>query len=469
MIKLIGLQFKHTWRSWLAALGLFIVTGALTGICLNGIMTFGQEHPDSPHNVATGIFYDPMFFGILTVFIVSSGVIQLVIKGQSQEYSLWAILGANPRQLAFLIGGQLTIIGILGGGIGFLIGFPFTTLLYNWVSSVVTSNQMDVVLLPLSLAFSVKAFALTIGFVGITAGIAGYFHAHRLFKVTKDDLFNFKKPSSKGNRLVQMILILLSGVGLVITYWSSLMVPGQVHHMIAIEGAHRAMRYYVSNLMMIMLLTIIFATLLAPLILPAMIKLLAYVIPNNGFASLNTSYWNSRYHRNYLSSLIAPLFGGAFLLTCTTEIASHITNGGTNGQSAANATLSLVIYLGPPLIIILANVLAISVITGKQQATDYDQLSRLGFSIHQLISEKWLEALIYAGTFLVCGIIGNLPFYLLVKQIGHNLNAQVNIPWFTTTAWPSALFVLILLFLSAVSSFQIFRFNMKNQQAEKLA
>lgn len=461
MLRIIWLQFKHSWKAWFAALFLFIVTGFLTGTCLNGIFTIADHfsHLSRMEN-PSDIFYYPMIFGVITLFIVSSGVIKLVINSMSKEYTLWTILGANPNQLAILIGGQLALLGAIGAFIGFIFAVPFTVALDMWVTNLTGFVHMPII----PLEFSIPACFWTVAFIFTISGMAGYLHSHKLFVNSQTDILNFKKRRSKFQSITHLLLILISALGLIVSYGNSLIVTSQAQHYLALGNSHEAGKTYTQNLMIIMLLSIILFALVAQLILPKIIKFWTRILPRQTSATVNTAYWNTMFDKNYLSSLIAPLLGGSFLLTGITYITSGITNGGTNQEATANSIASLVIFLGAPLLIILANVLVITVIVSKQQRINLNQLFLLGFTSTNAIVERIMEAVIYAVTFFICGVIGNLPLYLTVYRIEVITHKPITVSWLSTMAWPAGLFGIILIFVAAVGGWHVLRFE---KSAEK--
>lgn len=264
--------------------------------------------------------------------------------------------------------------------------------------------------------------------------------------------------------MTHRLLILISALGLIVFYGNSLIVTSQAQHYLALGNSHEAGKTYTQSLMIIMLLSIILFALVAQLILPKIIKFWTRILPRQTSATVNTAYWNTMFDKNYLSSLIAPLFGGSFLLTGFTYITSGITNGGTNQEATANSIASLVIYLGAPLLIILANVLVITVIVSKQQRTNLNQLFLLGFTSTNVIVERIMEAVIYAVTFFICGVIGNLPLYLTVYRIEVITHKPITVSWLSTMAWPAGLFGIILIFVAAVGGWHVLRFE---KSAEK--
>lgn len=178
--------------------------------------------------------------------------------------------------------------------------------------------------------------------------------------------------------------------------------------------------------------------------------------------TVNTAFWNTIFDQDYLSSLISPLVAGSLMLTGITLIASEITNGGTNQEAATNIKESLVIFVGTPLLIILANVLTITIMTSTQKRDGLTQLSILGFTPKDLLGEKFQEAIIYSGTFLICGVLANLPLYLLIKHIVVMTHKTMTLSWLANFMWPVWLWVIIMIFIASVDGLQV-GYGLKNQ------
>lgn len=465
MLKMIWQQFNHSRKQWFAALCLFIITGFLTGTCLNGIYTLMDHYPHLNDSSGSpfSIFIYPIFFGIITLFIVLNGVIKLVIYHSNHEYILWTILGAAPKQLSLLIGGQITLTALIGSTIGFIVAVPFTTVLYEWIRQLLGSHQYAQ-FPPLPLEISLPALFWTIIFVSLTAGIAGYIHSHKLFSGLKNDTFHFQKNDSKLVAIGKTLSAILLIIGLLFTYMDAIKVSPQVHQLIKAGQVAEAIKSYTSNLMVIMLLTITLFALVAPLILPFIIKLWTKLTPKNRFAAANTSFWISLSDQHYLTSLISPLFGASILLTGLSVITTDFTAGGSNQAAAANTLASVIVFLGAPLIIILTNVVIITLIASKQQETTLNQLLLLGFSNKNLLYEKLMESLIFGITLLICTFIGNLPFYLLIKQIGINLHHSMPMSLPMIGYWPLISFLFVIGFTIIISILRI----IKTQKASSL-
>ncbi|WP_056949340.1 FtsX-like permease family protein [Lentilactobacillus kisonensis] len=456
MLRITWLQFKHSLKNWLLTLLLFVVTGFLTGTCLNAIFTIRDHFPNLPKELnPSAVFEYPLIFGLVTILIVSSGVVKLIINGARREYTLWTILGANPQQLSGLIGGQLALIGALGSLIGFVLAVPGMVPLNTWliISFGLKSFFQKVGVFPFE--FSVTACLLTVGFMAVTSGVAGYLHAHKLFAHGQNEILTTAKPRSLRQLISHWLVVIVSSVGLVFVYGDSLIITPQARHYLRAGNFHEAGKAYIPNLLLIVLLSIILFTAIARLILPWLIKLWTIMLPKRTSSAVNTAFWSTTFDKDYLASLISPLVAGSFMLTGITYIASDITNFGTNQEAAANTAASIISFVGTPLLIILANVLTITIMTNARKRADLTQLSVLGFTPQNLINEKWQEAFIYATTFLICAVISNIPLYLVVTHLVIATHNAVTLPWTAIFIWPVWLWPVIMIFIAVVGVIQV--------------
>lgn len=172
VLRITWLQFKHSFKVWLLTLLLFVVTGFLVGTCLNAAFAIADYFPSLPkaHN-PTDLFLYPLIFGLITVLIVSSGVVKLVINSLSQEYALWTILGANPRQLSGLIGGQMALIAALGSLVGFILSVPVMVPVDQWFVVTLLGSEWTPKIPQIPQSFSLTACVLTVLF---TVGVSGW-------------------------------------------------------------------------------------------------------------------------------------------------------------------------------------------------------------------------------------------------------------------------------------------------------
>lgn len=455
VLRITWLQFKHSFKVWLLTLLLFVVTGFLVGTCLNAVFAIADYFPSLPkaHN-PTDLFLYPLIFGLITVLIVSSGVVKLVINSLSQEYALWTILGANPRQLSGLIGGQMALIAALGSLVGFILSVPVMVPVDQWFVVTLLGSEWTPKIPQIPQSFSLTACVLTVLFTVGVSGLAGYLHAHKLFVSSQDDLLTFKKSRSPFQRVSQALLIVVSAAGVVFCYWNSLSVTPQAQAYLDRHHFYEAGKTYIPNLMLILLLSIILFALIAKAILPWVIQLWTWLLPRKSSATVNDAFWSTVFDKEYLTSLISPLTAGSFMLTGITCIAGEISNGGPNAAAAANTRESVIGFVGVPLSIILANVLTITILTSAQKRAGIRQLSRLGFTRRNLVVEKVQEALIYATTFFICAVLGILPFNLLTDHIVLMTHRTIALSGWSIFTCPLWLWLIMMIFIAVVGSWQ---------------
>ncbi|KRL11423.1 hypothetical protein ABC628_09135 [Lentilactobacillus otakiensis] len=458
MIRMIWLQFKYSWKAWLGSSVLFLISSILMGMSYTGLISFAMVNQAAlgPHN-PTPVFIFPAIFGLITLFMVLSGVVRLMVQILSREYQQWEILGANPRQLSLIIGGQVALTGATSGVIGYFISIPAVNYFYSWAQSLVGKSWLP----DGNLTFSWLALMATVLSITVICGGAGFMHSHKLFVNTRNEMINFKKSSVRPYSIIRLIVLVVSGGFLLQSYHSALTVTPLVRNTIR-NGYHlEAISEYVGPMMEILFWGIVFFTAVTPIVLPWLIKGWTVTLPRRRDANINMAYRNTLFDRSYASSLVGPVLGGEFLLTGVTYITMTFPGSGGKEQFI-NAILSFAFYLGAPLIIILANVLTITIIVSKQHAADLNLMSLLGFTAVGAFIEKVWESIIYSFTFLIFSLLVNLPLFLTVRQIVMNTHNIRTLSMSSIWYWPMWLFVAMLLFIVIVDGWQVWRFSKKN-------
>lgn len=456
MTKIILLQFKHTWKIWLSSLLIFIVSGFIVGTCFDGIFTISELYPHiTVSKDPSYIYYYPMFFGILTLFIVSNGVIKLIINSMSKEYILWNILGAKPSQLALMIGGQISLISIFGSLIGFVFAVPFTVKFNYWIYKLLNSSQ-NMINLPIN--FSFKAFILTIVLIMIISFLSGYFHSYKIF--FKYNNFNHsKKLKLKFKKIIKISIEIFITLLIIFIIYKSLVLNTNSIRYLSIGNNHEAAKTYVLNLLLILFLLMVLISLTFRNILIKFIKIWTKILPKKYSSTLTLAYWNSIFDNDYLFSIIVPLLNGSFLLTGIIYITSNITNGGTAQEAFNNSVAAIIIFLGAPLLMILSNVLTITIIHNKDNKEDINQLYLMGFTPNKIFIEKVFESTIYSLTFAMCSILFNILLYSIVHHIEYITNNSMNSSIYTIFTIPFILLVIIFCFMLMVNYY--YKFSIK--------
>jgi hypothetical protein len=452
MSKIIWFQFKYYWKSWIGELLLFVVAALLVGMCLTGIVSVAQANSEAftGSRNPTPLFMFPAIFGLITLFMVASGAVKLVVTGLSRDYILWSVVGANSFQLCLIIGGQVALVGSIGALIGYIGAVPSTIYMYRWTQGIMGKSWLP----DIHIGFSVLALVSTIFFISIVGGLAGFLHSRKLFVNSRKELLQFKKSSDNPYSPIRLIMLTVSAIGLFMSYRSALSVPSAVQDLIS-KGNHlEAMSEYVQSIIGIMFFGIIFFTLLAPILLIPTIKIWTRMLPRRHFITINLASWRTIFDRNYLTSLIAPLFGAEFLLTGMTYITSVIPGNGNKMQST-NEMLTLIFFLGAPLLIILSNVIVITLITSGQQSSNLNQLYLLGFTSKTIAIEEFWESIIFAVTFLIYSVVANFTMYWTLQKIILNTKSTRVLTLNSVFYWPSWIFVAIVLFISGINIYRL--------------
>lgn len=453
MFHLIWLQFKHSWKTWMSTFIVFLVAGFLTGICLIGLFSLAQGNNAGQINTseALPIFLMPTIFGGITVFFVIGGVIRLIINQFREEYILWAVLGSNPNQLSLLVGGQLAMIGAIGGVFGYVCALPFTPFLYYWMQQIVGEKMLP----SIQIVFSLPAFFLTILFVFLLGGIGGIQHSRKLFLHAQKDIVSFKKQVSEKISWYKKMMIVICLLVMFSCYF--IIFKGLTATEQLATGVIEMQLCFVLMFFLILLFNLI-----APHILPIIIKVWTWVLPRKKLAALNTAFWSVITRRDYLASVIVPIMTASLLLSGFSSIISNIFNQSRSMGAQEQATenlLVIILYLGAPLMIILTNVIAISMISSKQQIVHVKQLFLLGFTPRKIIEEKLFEILIYSLTFFFSSIICNFLVSLAVSKVAITINQYATISWESVIFWPVVLLIAMIVVMSCINLFQLYKNN----------
>ncbi|KAF1296566.1 hypothetical protein BAU15_14585 [Enterococcus sp. JM4C] len=449
MIQLVWLQFKHSWKIWVSSLFIFIVAGFLSGICLTGLFSLIQENNQVllGKNDPTPIFLMPTVFGGLTLFFVIGGVIRLVINYFQEEYILWTILGSNPTQLSLLIGGQLAIVGAIGGFIGYLIAVPFTSYLYYWMQTIVGQTMLP----SIQINFSFSAFLVTILFCFLLGGLGGFKHARKVFIRSQKDIFSFKKPSKRKFTLFLLLMIFLC-LGILCTCYYQIFISLSKNKSTSFNSLGFQLCFIIIFTLLILL------NLTGSVILPAVVKIWTRLLPREKSATVNTAYWEVLAKKDYLTSLLNPMIAGAVLLSgfssIMVNILSQVASRTVQEQNIENL-LIFILYVGAPLLIILVNVLVITLVSGKQQLATVNQLIILGFSSWEVLKVKIMEVLIYSLTFLLCSLSCNVLISIAVIKVAQISNGNASGSWGVTFYWSLSICLGMFIVLSSIHIFQL--------------
>lgn len=177
MLKLIVWQFRYTWKAWTGALTVFTAAGLVVGFMVIGAASTIRLHLNHGTFNPITFFATPAIFGLMTLMLVISGVTRALIDKFKADYQLWAVLGANPTQLAGLIGGQMSLAGMIGGFLGYFLAFPVVDNYYAWVITIHGMREFP----PIEMKLQLSSLSLTVLFLGLLIGVMGAINGKRVF------------------------------------------------------------------------------------------------------------------------------------------------------------------------------------------------------------------------------------------------------------------------------------------------
>ncbi|WP_056945680.1 hypothetical protein, partial [Lacticaseibacillus zeae] len=115
-----------------------------------------------------------------------------------------------------------------------------------------------------------------------------------------------------------------------------------------------------------------------------------------------------------------------------------------------NALLSFIVYVGAPIIIVVANIVSVAMLRGRQQGANLNQLHQIGFTTGQLMLERLSESIICSVGFYVVAVVGNLSLYGLLATACAKAGLTVNIDFGLMFLLPCLMAIAVGLILFAI-------------------
>ncbi|MHC9536934.1 FtsX-like permease family protein [Dellaglioa sp. BT-FLS60] len=362
MLNMTFWQFRYSWRKWLGSLVVFFSAGLILGGSFIGINSTILEHLNHGTYNPLVIFVSPIIFGGITVMLIINGVTRLLINSFSKDYELWAILGANPKQLAFLISGQMTITSMIGAIFGYYLSFPLVINLYSWMRMTPGMEELPEVKMHLS----VQSFLATILLVGVICGIMSFFDARKIFVGKQSFAHGLKKVTKFGVTPVAIILSTLSTICLIALYSVFFITPNTTRIMFGGENSSLE-NAYTQAFLAVTFVAIIAFSLSASIILPLVLTTIFKLFPHNHLKTANVAYWNVHSNSDFLKSVVVPLFIFSILSSFFSYLAVDLANVSAS-KSLSEIVGTLAIFLGAPFLVIFANIISIAIISSTQRS-----------------------------------------------------------------------------------------------------
>ncbi|WP_181190137.1 FtsX-like permease family protein [Bombilactobacillus bombi] len=453
MLVLIWWQFKHSWKKWLGTLFVFITAGLFLGFTAIGSFSTIQEHLNYGNFNPVELFLMPTIFGVVTLILIIKGMTRLLINSFKKEYSLWAVLGANPSQLARIISSQMVLISIVGGAFGYLCSYPVVVHLYSWVRTSPGMQQFP----SMAFHFSTLSLLITLLSIGTISGIMSFFAAHKIFYSAQNQSQHWSNLRKWGMSPIKWIVSLISLGGLIYLYHLFFIQPQALRLLLGSNKASLASLYTPLFLGMTFV-TIILFSLTASFSLPFLTKLISKLFMKQPLKTFTTAYWNVLSKNDFLRSVIVPLFILSLLCSFFAYLAIDLA-GIASRRSLRGLLGTLAIFLGAPFLVILANAISITVISSAERNSNLHQLQMLGFSLKDLLCEKYWEASLYALLIFAVGVVNNIFLFKAIIRAAQNTGVVVRDNWGSIFILPMLCGFLAFLFVAVIDILHIYHVN----------
>jgi hypothetical protein len=429
MIKLIWDQTKHSWKNWLSMITLFLVAGVFISYCTTGAFSVQSKEGVDSASLET-FFLVPMFLGSMTIIIVTKGAIDLLINNFRSEYSLWTILGANPRQLALVVGSQLAVIGFIGSLIGFLVNLITMPFLYDCSQKLLGSGLPDI-----TFHFYISSLILTLLVGSLLAGISGFIHARKIFIHSQKDILAFQQSNLKQKNSLLKWIIFLIFIGLTIYFWM------QVSNVTTINGTP----FYIPFIVVLIIAFNLFFALMSTSIL----EKVAQFLPKQNHAHLVVALWQVIENKSFLLALIIPLVTGITLLSGITTLVVSVFHQPSNELFA-----DLILFVGAPMLMICTNIVVITIITEQREREQQALLNVLGLSTTDQLIVKFYKSIIYVLTMLVCSLTLSSILGIMLQHTSIQMGSGA-FNWTPIFISPICMSVVTLIVLFFINIFQL--------------
>lgn len=455
MVRLATWQFRYTWETWLGSLIIFSAAGFIVGFSLIGVTSSIRAKLNYGVYDPVTLFSTPAIFGLITLILIISGITQLIINKFKSDYELWFILGANSRQLAVMIGFQMSLMGMIGGFLGYFCSYPVAGLFYTWVRTNPGMSGFP----SMDIRMQWDSLILTIIGMGIMTGAMGFLNGKKLFDSKNVSHKLVKKIKNKVSLIVHWGSIIGSYGGLIYVYGLFYKNP---HDLIKLFGSTTLENAYMQALLALIILMIMAINTSKSLILPVLIKSLPYRYLTRLMNTFPTAYWSVLKKRNFLQSVTFPMFIFSLIFSFFMYLAFDLANVASR-RSLPEMFGTLILFLGAPFLVILANVISLTIISSSERSSSTRQLNIIGFSLQNLVSEKGVEASIYGFIVFIQGTIGNILLYMPILQSSYNTHTQMRDSWLSVTWIPAVAGLLVFLFMFLVDGFYILKINLSNK------
>lgn len=298
------------------------------------------------------------------------------------------------------------------------------------------------------------ALLLTVILASLIAGSGGFWHARHQLK-------DGNKHPSHRRRIVcriKMIVLLMVVIGLIIKLVMQIMTltyVGQSEKVIVGLGNS------VGNLNLVLFLLLILITLTGQTVLKLASRGLYWLGARTLFLNLaahDIDYAVKKYLPLYTPvTIIAVLITGMSAIMW--NIPAYTDTTSANNERLVNFILTIGLYLGAPLLIVLANVLATMLVAKEDNDQQMRQLQLLGLTQQQLLLTQQLNVVILVGVSLVASLLAGGLVWGLTIHVGRTILHQAPISMSALLAGPFLMASSMFCLLTIVNVFRVYHGN----------
>ena len=428
MIRIGIKEFRYQFNNWLGALAIFIAASLVSSSCL---IIYFPLAPVVPHSeVTNALFITPLSFGLVTLFVVISGVIGTIGKALAKEHARLAQLGSNPAQLAQITAVQMVLVSSLGTLIGYFVALPLAQEMYHLIQ-----NEAGKAYIPsIVINYQLNSFCAVWGLTLIITYVSSFLYSYHTL---------VKMKNIKQHRFLKILKTVLFGIVVMLT------ISGILWEYYQIYFATKDIKP-TDTFQLLLFLTAALVWLVGNHLIKLSLRLIYYGVRKLGTRTLNTAFYRVNRHSSRLTTLIKPFLIALLLLSGILHLVLELLNM-QRVRSLTGVFLVLLIYFGPTLIIVAGNMISLTIMERNIAKQDFTQLRVLGYSPGDILLEQIQEGALYSLTAGFLMAIFNLLFFAAIRFVKNRVFdvAYFSLDWISVLYWPilasTACFILVFL------------------------
>lgn len=293
MIRIGIKEFRYQFNNWLGALAIFIAASLVSSSCL---IIYFPLAPVVPHSeVTNALFITPLSFGLVTLFVVISGVIGTIGKALAKEHARLAQLGSNPAQLAQITAVQMVLVSSLGTLIGYFVALPLAQEMYHLIQ-----NEAGKAYIPsIVINYQLNSFCAVWGLTLIITYVSSFLYSYHTL---------VKMKNTKQHRFLKILKTVFFGIVVMLT------ISGILWEYYQIYFATKDIKP-TDTFQLLLFLTAALVWLVGNHLIKLSLRLIYYGVRKLGTRTLNTAFYRVNSHSSRLTTLIKPFLIALLLLS----------------------------------------------------------------------------------------------------------------------------------------------------------